>query len=90
MQKILVLGAGRSSSTLISFLLEHAEKHDWHVMIGDIDLKTAQSKINDHTKAEAVAFDINNSASHQLISESNPMSAIEILLKSVEEPDESI
>ena len=34
MKKVLVLGAGRSPSTLIEFLLKHAEPNNWQVVGG--------------------------------------------------------
>ena len=45
MQKILVLGAGKSAPYLIHYLLERAEKHDWKVTVGDIDLSAAKQAV---------------------------------------------
>ena len=45
---ILVLGAGRSSSSLISHLLVQAEQESWEIHVGDLNLEAAQSKIGDH------------------------------------------
>ena len=42
MKHILVLGAGQSSPYLISYLLKNAEKNDWFVTVGDIDLEIAR------------------------------------------------
>lgn len=53
MKSILVLGAGRSSSTLIKHLLNRAEELDWKVVVGDIDLATAKSKVGGHARGEA-------------------------------------
>ena len=50
---ILVLGAGRSSSSLIAHLLKEASQEDWKVEVGDIDLSAAQSKVGDHSCGEA-------------------------------------
>jgi saccharopine dehydrogenase-like NADP-dependent oxidoreductase len=44
-KKILVIGAGRSSSNLIQYLLEHAAHEGWQVRVGDVDLHNAQQKI---------------------------------------------
>ena len=60
MKNILVLGAGLSASTLIQYLLDHAESLDWHIKIGDVSLELAQSKVNKHSRGEAFAFDVNN------------------------------
>ncbi len=36
MHRILLLGAGRSTSSLITYLLTHASARNWHVTIGDL------------------------------------------------------
>lgn len=46
MQRILVLGAGLSSSYLIKYLLENAPNHHWTVSVADAHKSTAQDKIN--------------------------------------------
>ena len=38
MQRILVVGAGRSASTLIKYLLDHSELNNWQVIVADYDL----------------------------------------------------
>ncbi|WP_420582829.1 saccharopine dehydrogenase family protein [Reichenbachiella sp.] len=58
MKKVLVLGAGRSSSTLIEFLLKHAEPNNWQVVVGDLDESLAKEKIKDNSRGEAISFDI--------------------------------
>jgi len=58
MKSILVLGAGRSSSSLIAYLLRHAPHHDWKVIVGDADLETARKKTGDHPFGSAISFDI--------------------------------
>ena len=45
MQKILILGAGLSASSLIKYLLEYSEKYDWKIRIGDLSVETAERKI---------------------------------------------
>jgi len=59
MNKILVLGAGRSATSLIKYLLNMATTHDWEVTVADYALQLAQEKIGDHPKAKAIAFNIN-------------------------------
>ncbi len=46
MQKILVIGAGLSSSYLIKYLLENAPNHNWTISVADANMGTAQTKIN--------------------------------------------
>ncbi len=58
MKKILLIGAGLSASTLIRYILENSEIHDWKLRVGDYSLETAKRKINSHKNAEAIKFDI--------------------------------
>ena len=58
MKRILVLGAGRSSSSLISYLLKHAKSQGWQVTVGDYNLETAVEKVKGHPDAEVIQFDI--------------------------------
>jgi ABC-type ATPase involved in cell division len=44
MKKILVFGAGRSSSNLIKYLLEQSEKYQWKIIVNDIDIKLIEDK----------------------------------------------
>jgi len=57
MKKIVVIGAGRSSSNLIKYLLEHADNEDWSIRVGDMDLAFAEAKIGHSSRAEAFQFD---------------------------------
>lgn len=60
MQKILILGAGLSASSLIKYLLDHSEEFNWTVRIGDLSEETAKKKINGHPNGEAFQFDVSN------------------------------
>jgi saccharopine dehydrogenase-like NADP-dependent oxidoreductase len=60
MQKILIIGAGRSSSSLIKYLLENASDNNWFITVSDMSLELAQQKIQGFKNATAIAFDINN------------------------------
>lgn len=59
-KSILIIGAGRSSSSLIKYLLDESVKHNWQITVGDMSLETAQQKINNHPNGKAILFDINN------------------------------
>ncbi len=59
-KKILLLGAGRSSSSLIRYLLEASEKNQWQVIIGDVSETAAREKTGSHTHARAIHFDVND------------------------------
>ena len=56
MKKILVIGAGRSSSSLIRYLTQLLESNNWHLRIADRDLDLAKEKINGAANAEAISF----------------------------------
>ena len=60
MRHILVIGAGRSASSLIKYLLDHSEKENLHVTIGDLSEELAKQKTNNHKNATAIALDIFN------------------------------
>ena len=58
MRNILIIGAGRSASSLIQYLLNKSEAENLHLTIGDLSLELAQRKTNNHKNATAIAFDI--------------------------------
>lgn len=60
MQKILVLGAGLSSSYLIKYLLENASKYQWSISVADANLTQAKAKINSHPNGTALELDASN------------------------------
>ncbi len=60
MRKILVIGAGRSTSSLIQYLLFNAENENWFVTIADQSKELAIKSANNHDKSKAIAFDVNN------------------------------
>lgn len=67
MKRILVLGAGRSSSVLIRYLLDNARACEWQVVVGDASVEAARKKIGESGAGEAVHFDINESRSSNSI-----------------------
>lgn len=58
MKRILILGAGLSSSSLIKYLLDHSEEHDWKVVICDASLELAKKKAENHPRSEVFYFDV--------------------------------
>ncbi len=60
MRNILIIGAGRSASSLIKYLLEKSDAENLHLTIGDLSLELAQRKTGNHHNATAIAFDIFN------------------------------
>jgi saccharopine dehydrogenase-like NADP-dependent oxidoreductase len=53
MKHVLVLGAGKSATALIDYLLSEAGRFDWHVHVADLDQKLAASKVGDHVRGTA-------------------------------------
>ncbi len=60
LKTILLFGAGKSASVLISYLIEEAERNGWKFIVADAVLKTILEKTNNSRFAEAVQLDINN------------------------------
>lgn len=71
MRSILVLGAGRSSSVLIHYLLERAASLDWNVTVGDVSLEAANERVRGGQKGIAIEFDIQKEPSSEIIAESD-------------------
>ncbi len=59
LNRILVLGAGKSASSLIRYLLTHAKLFQWHITIGDISLAAASAHIKGYD-AQAIEFNFEN------------------------------
>lgn len=58
MKTVLVLGAGRSASVLINYLLSQAAKRQWKVIVGDLEPELARQKLGGSSYGEAIAFNI--------------------------------
>lgn len=57
MKNLLIIGAGRSATALINYILEQARQHDFFITLADADLESARRKINDHPKGRAIWLD---------------------------------
>ena len=69
MATILIIGAGRSSTSLIKRLLSLASQKDWKLIIGDKDPELAKGKF---PKADVISFDIfQNSDAEGIINEAD-------------------
>jgi saccharopine dehydrogenase-like NADP-dependent oxidoreductase len=73
MSNILIIGAGRSSSSLITYFLSNAKQYNWRITIADANKKAVDSKISAYSDvATAVEFDVLNvSLREKLISQSD-------------------
>ena len=59
-RKILVLGAGKSTSYLLDYFLEKSHSENLRLTIGDINPNAINSKISSHANCDVVALDIFN------------------------------
>jgi saccharopine dehydrogenase-like NADP-dependent oxidoreductase len=62
MQKILLIGAGRSAVSLIEYLVQHSERYDWHLTIADANPEAAKQITDGHNRTDVLRFDANDSA----------------------------
>lgn len=60
MKKVLVLGAGRTATALIEYLLAKSAENDWVITVADFNLETASQKVNNHPRGKAIQFNIYN------------------------------
>ncbi|MBD1397917.1 saccharopine dehydrogenase NADP-binding domain-containing protein [Pontibacter sp. JH31] len=65
MKRILLLGAGRSASSLIQYLLQNAPAENWQVTIGDIQVDHLQDRLSKLDFAEAIVFDVHDQAQRE-------------------------
>ena len=50
MKKILLIGAGRTATSLVSYLKELAAEKDWEIKVADQSLELAKQRAGDHPK----------------------------------------
>lgn len=62
MKNILILGAGRSSSSLIEYLLRAASEYNYTVTVADTSLESARQKTQNHPRSKAILLDIHDQA----------------------------
>lgn len=62
MQKILVLGAGLSATSLIKYLLDKSTSHNWMIYIADLNLDLVKEKIGSHPNGQALLLDASDNA----------------------------
>jgi len=63
MKQILLIGAGRSTYSLVDYLKKHASTEDWQITIADQSLALAQEKAADHARITAMEFDVTDEIS---------------------------
>src|SRR4051812_36422668 len=60
MTQILIIGAGRSATSLIEYLLDNSTEYDWKITVADVDVNLAREKIKNHPNGTSISFDIRN------------------------------
>jgi saccharopine dehydrogenase (NADP+, L-glutamate forming) len=60
MKEILILGAGKSASVLIEYLIEEAPYNDWHIHVADANPEIAASKTGGRERASAYGINLEN------------------------------
>lgn len=63
MRKILVIGAGKSTSYLIKYLLEKSNTEKLHITIGDLNVEQAKKLIGGHPNTDVIHLDVFDSES---------------------------
>ncbi len=56
--RILIIGAGRSSTALINYALEKSEALGWTVTVADADPAAAAAKVGDHPRGQTAWLDV--------------------------------
>ena len=70
MKKVLILGAGLSTISLIKYLLKNAVVYDWQIIVGDLSEKAAHEKVGQESRGKAIHFDIaDETESRKIIAE---------------------
>lgn len=70
MKSVLVLGAGRSSSALIDYLVRNAPREGWQILVGDISLTSAEERVVG-SDATAVQFNIEDKGAAEVIQQTD-------------------
>jgi len=60
MRKILIIGAGKSSISLIDYLVEHAAAENWELTVADLTQELALQKTKGRPHTQATSIDIKN------------------------------
>lgn len=60
MRHILIIGAGKSSSYLIKYLIDHSQQEQLQISIGDINPEQAAKLIHQHPNASVIKLDVFN------------------------------
>ena len=65
MKTILVIGAGKSATHLVEYLLDHAREDGYQIILADANIDLASRKIGQHSEGRAIALNIRNESDRQ-------------------------
>jgi len=63
MRKILIIGAGKSASYLIKYLLDKSQSENLHITIGDLNTENARKLVGDQSNTDVIHLDVFNAES---------------------------
>ncbi len=67
MKSILVIGSGRSSPSLIKYLENESERHDWEVIVADSEITQARKYTAGYKNCTVRTLDINNESERKAL-----------------------
>lgn len=70
MRNILILGAGKSSASLIDYLVEHATAEQWTVAVADVTEQNALLKTKGRANTQALGADLTNTETRRVLIQS--------------------
>ena len=65
LRKILVIGAGKSTSYLLDYFLDKSKEEQLQIIIADLDPENIPIRFKEHTSFKIVALDIFNTQERQ-------------------------
>ncbi|WP_458628538.1 saccharopine dehydrogenase family protein [Winogradskyella sp. PC D3.3] len=63
MRNILIIGAGKSCSYLIKYLLDNSQTEKLHITIGDLNVENAKKLVGSHPNTDVIHLDVFNAES---------------------------
>lgn len=66
-KNILVIGAGRSATCLINYLLANSTQEGWTVTVADVSIALIESKTKGHSNAQPIEIDITKRANRRAL-----------------------
>lgn len=73
MKKILLIGAGKSATNLIDYLLNNSVTENWKVTVADMDLDVVNEKLGGHPNGQGIKLDVSNEVELEKLIESQDM-----------------